>query len=100
VAKRSSHKESKGGRKAALRRHRDTGTATEEVVYLTEGTPPERGEYDQELQIPLVRGGDVLPSVPTLTEGRERLRKALVSVPWEGLKLSHGEPAIPTTFSS
>ncbi len=100
VAKRSSHKESKGGRKAALRRHRDTGTATEEVVYLTAGEASrlDRGRFDQELQIPLVRGGDVVPDLPSLDDGRERLRKALVSVPWEGLKLSRGEPAIPTTF--
>ena len=100
VAKRSSHKESKGGRKAALRRHKDTGTALEEVVYsMAEGSPrPDRGEYDRELQIPLVRGGDVVAGLPTVEEGRERLRNALVSVPWEGLKLSQGEPAIPTTF--
>jgi nicotinate phosphoribosyltransferase len=98
VAKRSSHKESKGGRKAALRRHKETGTALEEVVYLVGRHDPERGEHDRELQIPLVRGGDVAPDLPTLEEGRERLRKALVSVPWEGLKLSQGEPAIPTTF--
>jgi nicotinate phosphoribosyltransferase len=99
VAKRSSHKESKGGRKAALRRHKETGTALEEVVYVVDGPGPRRGEYDQELQIPLIRGGTVVPGVPTLAQGRERLRKALVSVPWEGLKLSHGEPAIPTTFT-
>ena len=24
--------------------------------------------------------------------------RSLVSVPWEGLKLSQGEPAVPTTF--
>ncbi|HEX3648935.1 MAG TPA: nicotinate phosphoribosyltransferase [Pseudonocardiaceae bacterium] len=98
VAKRSSHKESKGGRKAALRRHKETGTALEEIVYTVDGPGPVRGEHDQELQIPLIRGGAVVPDVPTLAAGRERLRKALVSVPWEGLKLSHGEPAIPTTF--
>lgn len=98
VAKRSSHKESKGGRKAALRRHKETGTALEEVVYVVGGREPERGEHDRELQIPLVRGGDVVPDRPTLEDGRQRLREALVSVPWEGLKLSQGEPAIPTTF--
>jgi nicotinate phosphoribosyltransferase len=98
VAKRSSHKESKGGRKAALRRHKDTGTALEEVVYVVGGREPDRGEHDRELHIPLVRGGDVVPDLPTLADGRERLRKALVSVPWEGLKLSQGEPAVPTTF--
>ncbi len=97
VAKRSSHKESRGGRKAALRRYKETGTAVEEVVYVV-GHDVARGEHDRELQIPLVRGGEVLPGLPSLQDGRERLRKALVSVPWEGLKLSQGEPAIPTVF--
>ena len=39
------------------------------------------------------------PAVETLEQSRERLRAALVSVPWEGLKLSRGEPAIPTVFA-
>ncbi|HEX3783581.1 MAG TPA: nicotinate phosphoribosyltransferase [Pseudonocardiaceae bacterium] len=101
VAKRSSHKESRGGRKAALRRHKESGTATEELVYhLGEGLPrPELGPHDRELQIPLLRDGKPADNLPTLEESRQRLREALVSVPWEGLKLSQGEPAIPTTFS-
>ncbi|WP_181782836.1 nicotinate phosphoribosyltransferase [Pseudonocardia pini] len=97
VAKRSSSKESRGGRKSALRRYKPTGTAVEEVVHLA-STTVERGPHDRVLPIPLVRGGDALPDLPTLDEGRERLRQALVSVPWEGLKLSKGEPAIPTVF--
>lgn len=48
------------------------------------------------LPIPLVRGGRVLDGLPTLADGRERLRQALISLPWEGLTLSHGEPALPT----
>jgi nicotinate phosphoribosyltransferase len=100
VAKRSSHKESKGGRKAALRRHKDTGTALEEVVYrmAADAPKPEHDDYDRELHVPLIRGGEPVAGLPTLEQGRERLRAALVSVPWEGLKLSRGEPAIPTTF--
>ena len=100
VEKRSSHKESKGGRKSALRRHKPTGTALEEVVYrVGEGqTPPALGPYDRELPIALLRNGEPAAGLPTLEQSRERLRAALVSVPWEGLKLSHGEPAIPTTF--
>jgi len=100
VAKRSEHKASRGGRKAALRRHKPTGTALEEVVYRAgnDHARPELGEHDRELQIPLVRAGQLVPGLPTLEDSRERLRKALVSVPWEGLKLSHGEPAIPTIF--
>ena len=46
----------------------------------------------------LNRDGSPVPGLPSLEESREQLRSALVSVPWEGLKLSRGEPAIPTTF--
>ena len=97
VAKRSSHKESRGGRKSALRRHKETGTALEEVVYVVDTVPPTHADFDRVLPIPLIRAGEVV-DVPTLEAGRERLREALVSVPWEGLKLSDGEPAIPTVF--
>ncbi|HWC80029.1 MAG TPA: nicotinate phosphoribosyltransferase [Pseudonocardiaceae bacterium] len=100
VAKRSSHKESRGGRKSALRRHKDTGTALEEVVYQVAPDTPEPAieRNDLPLPIPLLRGGVRVDDVPTLEQGRSRLREALVSLPWEGLKLSHGEPAIPSTF--
>ncbi|GAA5118054.1 nicotinate phosphoribosyltransferase [Haloechinothrix salitolerans] len=97
VAKRSESKESRGGRKSALRRHKPTGTATEEVVHQAT-SPPDPGEHDRVLPIPLVRGGEVADNLPTLEDSRQRLRHALVSLPWEGLKLSHGDPAIPTVF--
>jgi nicotinate phosphoribosyltransferase len=97
VAKRSSSKESRGGRKSALRRFKPTGTAVEEVVHPVTRTP-ETGPHDRVLPIPMVREGEPVPDLPTLEDGRERLRAALVSVPWEGLKLSRGEPAIPTVF--
>jgi nicotinate phosphoribosyltransferase len=67
-------------------------------VYVVGDEGPVRDTYDRELPIPLVRAGEVASDVPSLEQGRERLREALVSVPWEGLKLSVGEPAIPTTF--
>ncbi|MET8759606.1 nicotinate phosphoribosyltransferase [Lentzea sp. NPDC004782] len=97
VEKRSTSKQSRGGWKKALRRHKDTGTALEEVVFQA-SAQPELGEFDRLVQIPLMRAGQVTPEVPTLEQSRERLRAALVSVPWEGLKLSRGEPAIPTTY--
>jgi nicotinate phosphoribosyltransferase len=96
VAKRSAHKESRGGRKSALRRHRGTGTAVEEVVFTR--TAPEPDPNDRPLQLPLIRAGRVEADLPTLDDARQRLRRGLVSLPWEGLKLSHGEPAIPTLF--
>jgi nicotinate phosphoribosyltransferase len=97
VAKRSSHKESRGGRKAALRRHKPTGTALEEVVYVV-GTDPGADEHDRQLHVPLLRAGETVAPEPSLEESRQRVRSGLVSLPWEGLKLSSGEPAIPTVY--
>ncbi|GAB2477430.1 nicotinate phosphoribosyltransferase [Jatrophihabitans fulvus] len=95
VAKRSEHKSSRGGRKTALRAHKPSGTATEEIV--TVRTDVEPGEGERLLQVPLVRGGEVV-APGSLDEARERLRAATVTLPWDGLKLSRGEPAIPTRF--
>ncbi|MFD5829866.1 nicotinate phosphoribosyltransferase [Lentzea sp. NPDC060358] len=97
VEKRSTSKQSRGGWKKALRRHKDTGTAIEEVVFQA-WAEPELGEHDRLVQIPLMRGGRTTEDVPALEQNRDRLRAALVSVPWEGLKLSRGEPAIPTIY--
>lgn len=101
VAKRSSHKESRGGTKRAVRLSRDTGTVVEEIVYPAVADRPESGRFEvRDLQVPLVRDGKVLPGLPTLAQSRELVAKGLISLPWEGLKLSAGEPAIPTTFQS
>ena len=97
VAKRSTSKESRGGAKSAVRRFKPTGTAVEEVVHRR-GSPPELGPYDRGVPVPLVRGGEPVDGLPTLEQSREHLRAALVSVPWEGLKLSKGDPAVPTAF--
>ncbi len=97
VAKRSAAKESRGGAKSALRRFKPTGTALEEVVYPA-ARPIAVGPHDRVLPVPLLRGGEPVPGLPTLDESRERLRAALVTVPWEGLKLSRGEPALTTVF--
>jgi nicotinate phosphoribosyltransferase len=99
VAKRSSHKESRAGRKEALRRHKPTGTALEEVVYVVaDGTPP-ADSHDRALVAPLMRGGQPVGVPATLEQSRQRVRDGLVSLPWEGLKLSQGEPAIPTVYA-
>jgi nicotinate phosphoribosyltransferase len=98
VAKRSEHKESHGGRKTALRAHKPTGTAVEEIVSTRPGIEPAEGE--RPLQRPLLRAGERVPDLPTLAESREHLRAATVTLPWDGLKLSRGEPAIPTRLDS
>ncbi|HEY8533731.1 MAG TPA: nicotinate phosphoribosyltransferase [Micromonospora sp.] len=92
VVKRSENKATVGGRKTAIRRHKPTGTAIEEVV-ATRGTP-ERRHGDRPLQRPYMIKGEPV-ELPTLQESREHLRQCLISIPWEGLKLSAGDPAIP-----
>jgi len=95
VVKRSENKATVGGRKYAVRRHKPTGTATEEVV--SPKAQPQSQPNDRNLQRAFIRGGKLVDDLPTLDESREHLRRNLVSIPWEGLKLSAGDPAIPTT---
>ena len=93
VEKRSEDKVTHGGRKTAVRRHRPSGTATEEVVRAQGAPEPQKG--DRALQVAFVRSGQVLGR-PTLTASREHLRHVLTTLPWQGLALSKGDPAIPT----
>jgi nicotinate phosphoribosyltransferase len=97
VQKRSSHKESHGGHKEALRHSRPTGTITEEVVYPA-GQPPATTEPFRALTTPLVRGGQIVADTGAraLAAARALVASGLHSLPWEGLKLAHGDPAIPT----
>jgi nicotinate phosphoribosyltransferase len=97
VEKRSEHKSSRGGAKGALRRHKSTGTATEEVVYVVSAGTPKAMDGDRDLLRPFIRAGAAVEGLPTLDDSRHHLAQALVSLPWDGLKLSRGEPAIPTT---
>lgn len=100
VAKRSSHKESHGGRKQALRLAKASGTIIEEVVYPYGQAPPEpAGLTGRPLTVPLVTGGVPVAGhhpADDLAAARERVAAGLHSLPWDGLKLSRGEPAIPT----
>src|SRR5206468_3142092 len=93
VAKRSESKGSSGGRKTALRSYKPSGTAVEEIV---SARPVEPGDGERPLQRALVRHGERVTGLPTLGESRDHLRAATVTLPWDGLKLSRGEPAIPT----
>jgi nicotinate phosphoribosyltransferase len=95
VQKRSPRKESHGGRKEALRLCRSSGTITEETVHPA-GHPPQTTEPSRVLTVPLVRNGQAVVDV-NLGVARELVASGLRSLPWEGLMLSHGDPAIPTT---
>ena len=86
---------SQGGRKTALRAHKPTGTAVEEIV--VSGPAPGRRTANGPCS-----GRSCGPGRPgrrTCRAGRvprPHLRAATVTLPWDGLKLSRGEPAIPT----
>lgn len=95
VVKRSENKATVGGRKTAIRRHKPTGTATEEIVF-SQGVPDHQTN-DRLLQLTWIADGEVLHT-PSLQESREHLRQNLISIPWEGLKLSAGDPAIPVVI--
>jgi len=97
VAKRSTSKVSRGGAKSALRRYTPSGTAIEEVVFRRD-QQPELDEHDRVLPVPLLREGQPTGPPPTLQEGRERVTTALSTLPWDGLRLSPGEPALLTIF--
>ena len=99
VAKRSRNKQSAGGTKRAIRTHRATGTAVEEIVYPFDSPLPEIGHLTAtELTVPLMRDGKVTPNQPSLEESRQYLAKQLVTLPWEGLALSKDEPVIQTRY--
>ncbi|HEY4993262.1 MAG TPA: nicotinate phosphoribosyltransferase [Nakamurella sp.] len=97
VEKRSADKQSHGGRKSALRRHKASGTATEEVVFAVGSTAPAIQPTDRVLPVPLMRGGRPA-GLPTLEDSRAQLRRSMIGLPWEGLTMSPGEPAIPTSI--
>jgi nicotinate phosphoribosyltransferase len=110
VAKRSDGKATIGGAKVGVRAHRPSGTAVEEFVVtgtassaLPAGTaasalPTGRGDTFRTVSQPLWRDGHAVGAGrATIEEARERCAMAIGSLPWEGLSLGHGEPALHTT---
>jgi nicotinate phosphoribosyltransferase len=95
VAKKSVDKISVGGRKYALRRLSDKGTAVTEVVGV--GTPPGGDSNDRALLVKLVDGGKIVGD-EMLEIMRERHLRSRAELPLEALKMSRGEPVIETVF--
>ncbi|MGB7447632.1 MAG: nicotinate phosphoribosyltransferase [Ornithinimicrobium sp.] len=95
VAKVSKDKKSVGGRKYALRRRNSTGVAQEELIGID--TQPEDDGDDRELMVPLVRAGSVVSATDAHT-ARDRHAASRAELPTRALRLSQGDPAIPTTF--
>ena len=93
VEKRSSHKESYGGRKQGLRLAKQSGTIVEEVVHPF-GRPPSN-QPGRALTVDLVHAGEPVGDL-SIDTARRRVKDGLHSLPWDGLKLSKGEPAVAT----
>ena len=65
------------------------------AVIAPADAPPTDSSAARMLTIPLIRAGARLAPAD-LAAARERVALGLTSLPWEGLALSHGDPAIPT----
>jgi nicotinate phosphoribosyltransferase len=97
VAKKSANKISVGGRKYALRRLSEQGTAEAEIIGI--GASPSGDSNDRRLLVQLVDGGKIIGE-ESLDTSRERHRRARAELPLEALKMSRGEPVIDTIYSS
>jgi nicotinate phosphoribosyltransferase len=95
VEKRSLHKESHGGRKKATRLAKPSGTIVEEIVYAAASAPPQSDLVARDLTVPFVESGQPVADL-SVAAARDRVVAGLHSLPWDGLKLSRGEAAIPT----
>ncbi len=95
VEKRSAHKQSHGGRKKATRLAKPSGTIVEEIVHPAAVSPSPSEYVARDLTVPLVKDGEPVADLG-LAAARDRVVAGLKSLPWDGLKLSRGEPAIPT----
>jgi nicotinate phosphoribosyltransferase len=97
VAKKSVNKISVGGRKYALRRLSEQGTAEVEIIGI--GAPPSGDSNDRPLLVQLVDGGKIIGE-ESLDTSRERHMRARAELPLEALKMSRGEPVIDTIYPS
>ena len=99
VAKAAKNKASKGGRKYALRKLNERGTATPEIVGV--GHHPEDDGNDRPLLQQFVKNGELLPGW-TGPEGVQRARRrhaeTMQELPAVVNRLQRGEAAIPTIY--
>ncbi|HET6302094.1 nicotinate phosphoribosyltransferase [Microbacterium sp.] len=104
VEKASADKTSRGGRKAAFRTL-DAGTATSELIVVSDGfeeiDTPDRHPGARALQVPMVVGGETDASFEG-PEGVEAARnhhaRVREELPVRALALSRSDPAIPTVY--
>ena len=79
----------------AVRLSKATGTITEEVIYPV-GMPPHADEPSRTADGPAGPRAANRSRPTTWPRPGRWWPTGSKSLPWEGLKLSHGEPAIPT----
>jgi nicotinate phosphoribosyltransferase len=96
VAKKSVNKISVGGRKYALRRLSEQGTAEVEIIGI--GALPTGDSSDRPLLVQLVKAGEIVGD-ESLETMRQRHRRSRAELPLEALKMSRGEPVIETIFA-
>jgi len=101
VAKRSTGKPSRGGRKVASRLVDADGQALADVVRPARDGGRENAEVNRSgerpLLVPLVRRGSRVDG-STLGDARERFRLSRAELAREAFQLSRGEPALPTVL--
>ena len=95
VAKKSKNKLSVGGRKWAMRRINARGVAEAEVIGI--GEMPANDGNDRPLLVDLMRDGEIIADL-ALDAARTRHEQSLGELPPLALRLSRGEPAIPTIY--
>ncbi len=93
VAKKSANKGTVGGRKFALRRLDENGRASAEIIGI--GDLPKGDANDRELMVQLVRDGEVVGR-ESLEVSRERHERSRGELPVAALRVSKGEPSVPT----
>jgi nicotinate phosphoribosyltransferase len=99
VAKTAKNKTSKGGRKYALRRLNDRGTATQEIVGIGHG--PEDDGNDRQLLQQFIKNGELLPGwtgPEGVVRARQRHADSMKELPAVVNRLQRGEAAIPTIY--
>ncbi len=104
VAKASTDKASRGGRKAAFRT-REHGTATSELIAVSDGFEEVQTAVDhpdaRALQVTLVEHGDVdlaYEGPAGVTRAREHHALVREELPVAALALSRSDPALPTVY--
>jgi nicotinate phosphoribosyltransferase len=99
VAKTSKDKINMGGRKFAVRRLDDRGTATHEVLGV--GHPPGAGGNGRPLLQQFMKDGEILAGwtgPDAVGRARERHTASMAELPRVVDRLLPGEPAIPTIY--